>query len=334
MSFHRAAFTPLRECLYGIGFHWTTTTMPRVGQPGPFEEAVEAFDVPALAERVAETGAGYVLLTTTHERHHMPAPHPDVDRLIAGRTCRRDLIMEIADALAARGVRLALYYNHGTTVHAPRDGSPPTRAHWMDADWRAAVGGHLADTTTYYENYRRIVGRLGERYGRKVIAWWFDGGLEFPGYPEVPWESMAEAARAGNPERLICYNSGIEEMGFTPVTECQDYWAGEATSLDFRPSGPATPGGWPWHVFLTWHPARNARGEVKKTRSGRWGLDAASRDLAWPPPPVERVAAYLDAFRACGGAVTFNLFCYRDGGILETDLGVMREVRRRYRGAS
>ena len=100
-DYQRADFSPLAETIYGIGFHWTTWTWGRNGPPKPFEEAVETFDVPAFVAQAVEAGAGHVMITATHELHWLPGPNPEVDRILPGRTCRRDLMMEIADGLAA-----------------------------------------------------------------------------------------------------------------------------------------------------------------------------------------------------------------------------------------
>jgi hypothetical protein len=323
MDYSRADFSSMRRCIYGVGFHWTTETMPQHGDALPFADAVEAFDVPAFVEQATETGAGYVLFTATHLTHHLPCPHPVVDQLIAGRTTRRDLLMEIADGLAKAGIRFALYYNHGTKA---------THQHVQDPEWQEAAGSLRADRTTYYSNYCRIISWLGEHYGSKSMAFWFDGAYELDAHPGTPWRRMTEAAKAGFPDRLVCYNAGIEETGYALIPPFQDYWAGESTSLDFRPAGLTTPSGLPWHAFLTWHPARNALGQPKRTRAGRWLMDPVSRNLAWPPPAAERVLAYLDAFQHCQGVVTFNLLCYQDGHALPSDLDVMKTVKAHVRG--
>lgn len=314
----RADFALLRERVYGVGSHWTTETMPREGERLPFEAAVDAFDVDAFVEQVAETGAGYVLFTATHLTHHMPCPNAEIDRLILGRASRRDLLMELTEALQARDIGFALYYNHGTKK---------TTTMMQDPEWQAAVWSLMPDRSTYYENLCRLIAWLGTHYGPRLLAFWLDGGRELASWPRTPWRELTAAAKAGFPDRLVCYNTGIEETGYELVTPYQDYWAGESTSLDFRPFGKATPTGLPWHTFLTWHPARNAQGQPKKTRAGRWLMDPVSRNVAWPPPDPARVLAYLDAFRACDGAVTFNLLCYQDGSVLESDLDVMRQVR-------
>jgi len=309
MAYKRSDFAPLRETVYGVGFHWTTWTWPQHGELRPFPEAVETFDVPAFVEVVKETGAGHVLFTATHLMQWLPAPHPAVDRILAGRTCERDLLMELADALAAVGIRFILYYNHG--------------AHGQDKEWAAASGATAPDRAGFFENICRILAGLGERYREKVIAFWLDGGSELARGPDTPWAALTAAAKAGYSDRLVCYNPGLENLDL--LTQYQDFWAGEVSHLEFTPSGPHTPTGLPWYSFVALH--RDPRLRL----SGLWGIDREARDMVLPSYHPAQVLAYLERFRACGGAVTFNLLCYQDGGIYNDDLGLMREVGRHIR---
>ena len=51
--------------------------------------------------------------------------------------------------------------------------------------------------------------RHRQRYGKRLAGFWFDYGA-FTYYPyNAPWEKMSAAAKAGNAERLITYNSWI-----------------------------------------------------------------------------------------------------------------------------
>ena len=308
MEYERADFGPLRETGYGIGFHWTTRTMPREGEPKPFEEAVEAFDVDAFVEQAVEAGAGHVLFTCTHSHHWLCCPNPEVDRIVAGHTCRRDLLMELADGLAAAGIRLMVYYNHNIYPHSP------------DTEWREACGITLADRSTYHDNYCRLIAWMGEHYGPKLMAWWFDGGYHLNEDPNAPWERFTAAAKAGFPDRLVCYNPGIERHQV--YTECQDYWAGELCRLNYIPRGPLTPGGLPWYAFVSWH------GDSRKPTCGCWVMDRENRGLHWDKPSTDSIIALIRRFQAVGGAVTFNLFCYQDGTAFDTDLDAMRAVKK------
>jgi len=307
MDYERADFSLLRDTGYGVGFHWTTATLPAHGDPLLFEEAVERFDVPRFVEQVVETGAGHVLFTATHSRHWLCAPNPEIDRVLSGRTCRRDLLMDLADALGGAGIRLIVYYNSG--VHAG------------DPEWRRACGAEDDTPDRFFRNWQRIIGQLGEHYGPKMCALWVDGGYELEkiGRGATPWADLTRAAKVGFADRLLCYNPGIERLH--SYTECQDFWAGEVCRLNYIPRGALTPMGLPWYAFLSWH------GDSRKATCGAWVMGAENRDVTWASPAAESAVTFLRGFQRAQGTVTFNLFVYQDGTIYPPDLEVMRRVR-------
>ena len=155
MAYDRADFSVLGDSPYGIGFHWTTATMPREGEPKPFDEAVADFDVGAFVEQAVEAGAGHVLFTSTHSRHWLCCPNPEVDRLVSGHTCGRDLIGDLAEGLGAAGIRLIVYYNHNLYKHSP------------DTEWKQAVGFDPLDPPRVWDNWCK---GLGEAYRSTLCA--------------------------------------------------------------------------------------------------------------------------------------------------------------------
>ena len=99
---------------YGLFIHWSLLTYPLHGDQQAyktFEWGVNTFDVEAFAEMVQETGASWVTFTTCHGRQMFPAPIKALDNVLSGRTTKRDLIAELADALNKRNIRFLLYYN-------------------------------------------------------------------------------------------------------------------------------------------------------------------------------------------------------------------------------
>lgn len=306
MSYQRADFEALRCTGYGVGVHWTTASVPAAGEPLAYPDAVEAFDVDAFVDSVRDMGAGHVLLTATHSRHQICGPNPEIDSVLPGRTCRRDLLKELGEALAAHGIRFIVYYNSG--VHAG------------DPEWRAACGAGAPDPSGFFSNWCRILSWMGRHYGLLIDALWIDGGYELEKLGNTPWADMTAALKAGNPDRLVCYNPGIERhFLYTPF---QDYWAGEVCRLNFIPRGDLTPAGLPWYAFVSWH------GDSRKPTCGYWVMNEENRALDWVSPQPEAAVALLKGFHRVGGAVTFNVFCYQDGSIYGPDLDTMRGVRR------
>jgi len=233
----------LARCRFGIGVHWTAQTAPGSGPAKPFQKAVDEFDLEGFVKAVEYTGADYVLFTAAHALQMLPAPNPAIDGLLPGRTCKRDLILELANALSAKGKHLLVYYNHSCN-------------HAQDAQWEKAVGYHAPNKERFARNLMDIVGHMGERYEGKIKAWWFDSPYSLdPRGPhssvttdmsgfQFPWEQFTEVAKLGYPQRLVTYNAGVAQ-DFLYTTH-QDYWAGELVNLDTPPKSRYLDNGLQW----------------------------------------------------------------------------------------
>jgi len=144
------------QAKYGVMFHWFPNAVDQNNNHVPLEEMVKNFDVQKFSAMVEETGAGYVLFAL---RHSEPWPRE---------TKERDLVMEIANSLNARGIKLMLY-----------------------------EGQRSLDIMT----------EIGTRYGTKVSGYWFDGGWTTThNNPDYDSEAFYRACKVGNPNRLIALN--------------------------------------------------------------------------------------------------------------------------------
>ena len=244
MTYTTANTDWLALCRYGLAVHWTAKTMPRRGEPLPFQKAVEAFNLDAFVDGVIESGADYVFFTCTHALQMMPAPNPVIDRILPGRTSERDLIGEIATRLAAHRKHFMFYYNHSCNQAD-------------DPEWEMAVGYHAQPKERFASNLCEIVSWMGRHYGESVRAWWFDSSYSLdPRGPNnsvttdlagfhFPWERMTEAAKEGFGQRLVTYNAGVNETFL--YTTHQDYWAGEMVALSNPAKARYLENGLQWH---------------------------------------------------------------------------------------
>ncbi|MCX6358827.1 MAG: alpha-L-fucosidase [Armatimonadetes bacterium] len=211
---HRAALrlrsdtTWMQKAGYGLMCHWTSQTCPRTGAPKPYADAVRDFDVEGLARQVQETGAGFLVLTTSHAEQYFPAPLQSLDRVLPGRTASRDLVSDLAAALRRRGIKLMLYYHIGAS---------------SDAAWMRASGFWETDTSRLFGGWKSIVQEVGRRYGRALAGWWFDDGVINYYYRSPRWEELTRAAKAGFPGRVVAYNPWL----WPSPTDMQDYCCGE-----------------------------------------------------------------------------------------------------------
>ena len=264
---------------YGVMFHWTSRSAPKKGPILPYQEAVKRFDVERFANMVRATGAGYVIFTVNHADPHCPAPIRSWEKYHPGWTTKRDLIREIADALQARGIRLMLYF-------------------------ASHVLGKMGETDsgTYLRAHQEILTEFGKRYGRKISGYWFDGWYQsLEQYPDIDPRELWSAVKAGNPDRVVAYNSWI----YPVETDWQEYWAGEV-------GGPVRPAS---SRFSERGPA------IGLQQHALWFLDApwVHQKLESEMEPLrfknEELIRYVEESMRHQGAVTLNVGIFQDGEI-------------------
>jgi alpha-L-fucosidase len=309
-TYSRASTDWLAKRRYGIGVHWTAQTAPRHGDPLQFQQAVDAFKLKEFVEQVRYAGADYVLFTACHALQMLPAPHPVIDKILPGRTSKRDLIGELADALAVHGLPLLVYWNHSCN-------------HAQDRPWEQAVGYHGRDKNRFAGNLMDIVAWMGERYKEKIKAWWFDSPYSLdPRGPHnsvttdmtgfrFPWERFTVAAKAGFPGRLVTYNAGVAQTYL--YTSNQDYWAGELVNLKTPAKSRYLDNGLQWFGwtcldFPAWvHTKRNT--EIPK-----------------PLYSDEEVVAYVRQCNSHKAPMTFNVGIYQDGTMAQASVEQLRRL--------
>jgi hypothetical protein len=207
---------------YGVFLHYQyrillgrcVRTEPQFPEPEQmtarqWNEFVAGFDVEGFAAQMAAARVGWVLFCI--DDHYFAwscAPNrtfSDYTGYAPGERCsRRDLILDLAGALNARGVKLLCYF--------------------------AGLNGYMKDRKAYEglkddgnprtappaESRRRRLEVLREycdRYGDKVAGWWFDG-MEFDSYAEQPhdWSAIRDTVRRANPAGVIAFSCGANEQ--------------------------------------------------------------------------------------------------------------------------
>lgn len=212
--------------------------------PEAWQRRVDTVDVDRLAGHAAEAGARWVGLTIGQNSGFCCSPNAAWDALVderPSRLSRRDLIADLADACARRGLRTMAYLpSHAPALHrraAERMACTPA---WDASAWQLRPGTYLQAEgvderlTRFQRNWEGIIAEWSRRWGPRVHAWWIDGCYHAdrmyrhddggPGY-----RSFAAALRAGNPQALVAFNTGVR----TPIvsaTPFEDYTAGELSS--------------------------------------------------------------------------------------------------------
>ncbi len=292
---------------YGLMFHWTSQTMPRQGQPKSYCDAVRDFNVNKFADMVASMGAGFIVFTTSHAGFYFPGPNPVIDRVLPGRTCPRDLIGDLADALSRRRIRLELYFNPGHD----------------DTGWWGRTHFDDPDKTAYFDLWCEIVAEIGKQYGNRLAGFWFDDAA-FTYYPFNPsWERLARAARTGNPRRVLTFNSWI----LPRLTDFEDVYAGENPWWDAK---------YEYHQFLpvggdgryTGGPQAGLQAEINAIINDDWGHFKANEPISPPRMTADEIVPKMNDAMSRGEVPLLDVEVYQDGTISPETLRLFQAVRR------
>lgn len=302
----RASTEWMVDAKYGLMFTWTSTTQPRTGAPKPYGQAVNDFDVNAFADMVAGTGAGFVVFATSWSTYYFPGPIEAIEHLMPGHTTKRDLIRELADALNARGIKLMIYY------HAGRPGE----------NWWSGNGVKNMNKAEYFNEWESTIREIGLRYGDKLAGFWFDDGTTFYYSLPAPWEDFTKAAKAGNPTRVVGYNSWI----LPKATDFQDFACGEGGFVDRVVDDPELPVGGSG-IFVS-GPQKGLQATLTTTNEpGNWGHVTPNTAVPAPEYSAAEMIAFLQKAAAKKLVATINLEVYQDGSAAPTTIEEFKAIK-------
>ncbi len=180
---------------------------------------IDAFDLDAFVQQFRESGADWLIFTIGQNTGYYNSPNATLDRVLPGRTPRRDLVLEIARRVKRMGKRFIAYLPAEVWGQSP---DVQRAFQWNDADQRLFLSTYLA----FVRDYSR-------QYGRFCDGWWFDGCYEPIHRGRWNWAEWAAAARTGNPYSAVAFNDGAFCVGLLkPVSPEQDYHAGEVHLLE------------------------------------------------------------------------------------------------------
>ncbi|MCO8121527.1 alpha-L-fucosidase [Stieleria sp. TO1_6] len=304
-----------KDAGYGLMFQWTNRATPPEGPIKPWEEKVDDFDLDQFIQLVDDSGAAYVIWSATWGNQYLSAPVKSLDEIISGRTTRRDLLGEMADRLHQKGVKLIFYYHYGYECY-----------HSQDTAWLEAAGGYKADKTQLYANVMKIVSELGARYADKLDGWWFDGGARYlnchfdgssgaEGILTAPLKDITAAARTGNPNRVVAYNSWIKPQ----ITDYQDYYGGEGQT-GFNPDE------------LTEGVFKEGRQQGLQAHGcfileKRWGHIETDTPIAKPKFSLQQLTQFVTRARQGRYPLSINLEMYEDGSVSAESAALLKELK-------
>jgi len=244
----------LHEARWGVMLHYLGAPPSSAGgeelSAEEWNRRIDGFDAGALAEQLASTGTGYLLFTIGQNSGHYCAPNATYDRIVGirpSKCSRRDLILDLAKALAPHGIRLMVYLPSGAPAADP---VARKRLAWRwgrPGGWQLPgepVGGRLVEFQRHWE---AVIREWSLRWGGNVYGWWIDGCYfadEMYRFADEPnFASFAAALKAGNPEAIVAFNPGVK-LPVVCHTRHEDYTAGEVPLEKVPEALKSCPGRW------------------------------------------------------------------------------------------
>lgn len=334
----------LRGTGFGLMFHYEAFSKHN---PASYNRAIDSFDVHRFADSVEATRAGHVIFVVGQHWGRYCAPNSAYERRLGVKpgvwTSNRDLIMEIAQELDAREIKLILYMTarapmrHYEVIKAMGDTLPTIDGKPAGPDVdpmshpRRLKGfrrsENQAPTSEFLKTWGEVCGEWSKRYGSLVSGWWFDGykiemkdayeSLKAERYNIDTW---VEGVLSGNPDAELAFNAGAHPIlslctngrlcpyqTFT-AGENHDFYAktkkGRGAAL--TPKNFPSPEGVVWHLLLP--------------VSDGWGAGSKPRF------ELDELRKHIDTINAEGGAVTLDVPIATDGTIPEGVHNVLREL--------
>jgi len=170
---------------------------------------VDGFDVHGFAEQMAAGKAGWVIFCI--DDHYFAwscSPNRTFDRYtgyaLGDKCSRRDLILDLAGALKAKGIPLICYF-------AGLNGA--MKEPQVDRGLEDDGDSYTAPSAETRKRRLEILKEYADRYGDRIAGWWFDG-LQNDSYRDAPndWRTIGAVVRAGNPHAVIAFSWGSDEQ--------------------------------------------------------------------------------------------------------------------------
>jgi len=211
----------------------------------------------------------------------------------SGEACStRDLVEDLYQALHKRNIDLMLYWTGDAASHDPQA--------------TAGLKVQFPVTEEFVQNWADVAAEYGHRYKDKVRGWWVDGCYSWIGHNSRTLKILADGLRAGNPDRIISFNPGVDPNVHSH-SEWEDYTCGEMNSFIDLPTSRFVDGK-QWHIL---------------SYLGSW----------WGAPGValtrQQLADYVFTVNELGGVVTIDVMLYRDGDLDRSQLEVLRTLRQK-----
>ncbi len=288
----RAAW--MRERRFGVMTHFLHEWILGRGHrdemtPENWNKLVDGFDVEACADQLKSVGATYYLISIGQNSGYFLSPNATYDKITGiapTHLSHRDLVADLATALAKRNIRLLVYL--------PSGGPAGDRVAREALQWEN--GPHR--NAEFQRHWEAIIREWSLRWGDKVSGWWFDGCY----WPNIMYRtddapnfaSFAAAARAGNPQSVVAFNPGVVNRTLS-LTPHEDYIAGEISDPTL------------------WNARRNADGIIDGAQLHFLSYLGTTWGQGTPRFTTEQVVGFTKKVAESGSAVTWDTPIQRNG---------------------
>ncbi|MDO8587437.1 MAG: alpha-L-fucosidase [Armatimonadota bacterium] len=216
---HRAKW--MADGSYGVMVHYLLSPAGETleAKTAELNRIIDAFDLDTFVKQFEESGADWLIFTIGQNTGYYNSSNSVTDRLIPGRTPKRDLVMEMAQRVKKLKKRFIVYFP------APLESPTPP-------DIQQAFGWNQEDQTHFFKRYHNCIRAYSEKFGSLCDGWWFDGCYDWISKGRWDWSDWIAPARAGNPNSIVALNDGAFCVAREkPVSPRQDYHAGEVHLL-------------------------------------------------------------------------------------------------------
>lgn len=304
----------LHESRWGIFNHYlarnqnTPSSFTNQGRgETSWDECTRDFDVNLLAENLHALGAHYYFITIMQGNEFMLAPNSTFDRIAGtkpGEACsKRDLVLDIYDAITPYGIDLYLYYT----------GDGPYMNETIGKRFGFTEPREEGVSRPFVEKWASVLEEYSVRYGDKVKGWWIDGCYrDYFKYNDELLEILYKAAKKGNPDAIVALNNGVDSY-YKKNYVNEDFVCGEFNDFYVIPRERYIDGAQAFSLIPL---------GVSPTDS-EWD--------SWCALGVKRDSDYLTSFINCvnkaGGVVTIDIPVMRDGSFDREQFETLKNMK-------
>jgi alpha-L-fucosidase len=210
------------------------------------------FDADFITDMALDAGMKYINITSRHHDSFCLFGSKETDfNSVSAPNCRRDLVGELAEACAAKGLGFFLYYSHGRDwkhPHAPNGDKygKTARPHYNPPEPSYATGDEH-DLQKYVDFMSAQITELLTNYG-PIAGIWLDGiGTTRAGDVDAfKAQALYDMIRAAQPQVLVSYKQGLlgTEDFFAPERDVDKVNNPENKPLEICDT--LQPKGWGW----------------------------------------------------------------------------------------